>query len=103
MWKFLSSSKIIVQSTFWTPNLMRDGEVSLMENLVQHRDKFSRSNIMAINRCRVFLQVISLADVVSNDGKFVLKAFYFGTAAPARNHLCWPRQMKPIKKDWEQW
>jgi hypothetical protein len=40
---------------------------------------------------------------VSSDGKFVLKAFYFGTAAPARNHLCWPRKMKPIEKYWEQW
>jgi hypothetical protein len=87
----------------------RDGEVLDTKNstrgrrVVQHRDEFTRAQVLAINRCRVYLQVISLSDMTSNDGIFLLKSYYLGTEDPTRHWLRWPRQMKPRKQDWEQW
>jgi hypothetical protein len=102
-WKFIADSKITVMTKFWTPNLLRESDTSLMGHVDQHRDELTRAQVLGTNRCRVYLQVISIADVTSNYGRFLLKSYYLGTAAPTRHWLQWPRQMKLRKQDWEQW
>jgi hypothetical protein len=42
-WKFLADFKIAIRAKFWTPRLFREGDVSLMEFLVQHIGDFSRA------------------------------------------------------------
>jgi hypothetical protein len=101
-WKFLADSKITVMAKFWTPNLLCKGYVSIMGYVVQHKDEFTRAQVLVINRCRVYLQVISISYMTSNDGLFLFKSHYLGTAYPARHWLRWPQQMKPRKQDWEQ-
>jgi hypothetical protein len=83
--KFLADYKITVKAKFWTPNLLRESDTSLMGHMSQHRDKSTRAQLLDINRCWVYLQVISIADVTPNDGWFLLKSYYLGTASPARH------------------
>jgi hypothetical protein len=77
-WKFLADSNITVKAKFWTPSLLRESDVSLIGFMAQHRDEFTRAQVLAINRCRVYLQVISIADMTSNDGQFIFKSYYPG-------------------------
>jgi hypothetical protein len=50
-WKFLADSKITLMAKFWTTRLPREGDVSLMAFVAQHRGKFKRKQLIAINRC----------------------------------------------------
>jgi hypothetical protein len=88
-WKFLADSNITVMAKFWTPRLLREGRVSLMGSMAQHRGEFTQAQVLAIIRCRVYLQMISIADMTSTDGQFILKSYYLGTADPARHWLRW--------------
>jgi hypothetical protein len=86
-----------------SPRLLREGDVLLMGCVVQHRGEFTRAQVIAIKRCRVYFQVISIVDMTSNDRQFILKSYYLGTSDPARHWLQWPRKIKPRNQDWEQW
>jgi hypothetical protein len=43
-WKFLADSKITVMVKFWTPKFLREGDVSLIGHVVQHRGEFTRAH-----------------------------------------------------------
>jgi hypothetical protein len=72
-WKFLADSMITVLEKYWNPRLLREGNVSLMGFVVQQRGEFTGAQVLAINRCCVYLQVISIADMTNNDVQFILK------------------------------
>jgi hypothetical protein len=50
-WKFLADSNITVMAKCWTPSLLRERDVSLMGFVAQHRDEFTRAQVLAINQC----------------------------------------------------
>ena len=69
-------------TTHWHPKLQRLGDCSLMQQFLNHypityinkngKTKKSKSNIKLIqilNRCRIFLQVITLSDITDLSGK----------------------------------
>jgi hypothetical protein len=45
----------------------------------------------------------SLAEMVSGDGKRILKHVFEGDKSASCNATIWPNQQKPGKKDWEIW
>jgi hypothetical protein len=69
--KFLAFSKITVMAKLWNPRLPREVDVSLMGFVVHRRGDFARAQILAIDRCRVYFQVMSIADITSNNGQFI--------------------------------
>ena len=63
------------------------------------------SNIISIlNRCRIYLRVITKADIVSADGTHILPWIKTGHQHKDRlSTLNWPNQAKPPPKDWKIW
>jgi hypothetical protein len=56
------------------------------------------------NHCRLFLQVISLNDITSADGTYILPEVKLGQAPIGwTSKLDWPNQGKPTKQDWQLW
>jgi hypothetical protein len=72
-------------------------EISLRLNLYH-------SNINEINQCHLFLQVITISDIATTDGKFILPEVMEGTDIPYRTSaLSWPRQNCPHSNTWRKW
>jgi hypothetical protein len=57
-----------------------------------------------INRCHVYLQVISLSDIVSADGTKIVSPTLKGQQMLDRQSLlAWPAQHNPTNSDWDLW
>jgi len=51
----------------WIPPLTRIEDIALMDHFVQQR--YKPAQLTQLNRCRLYLQAITLADIVSADGQ----------------------------------
>jgi hypothetical protein len=56
-----------------------------------------------LNGCRLYMGISSLAEIVSGDGKRILKHLFEGDDSVCCSSIIWPTQQKPGKKDWEVW
>ncbi len=65
-------------------------------------ENWSRAEIRAFNRCRIFCHVIFVSNMATGDGKSLLMEFFHGTAQ-AESELTWPFQQRPGEKDWMVW
>jgi hypothetical protein len=102
-WEFLQRTKLTVTlAQQWLPVQTRTGDVSLMEHSVQQG--YTAYQLGQINRCRVYLQVLTLADIVSADGLCIIPDILVGAPLLDRKStLNWPSQQRPSNKDWAVW
>jgi len=86
----------------WIPLLSRVGDMPLMDYFIS---KGLPDRIMRIlNRCRLYLRVLTLSDITSADGTYILPSAKRGEEAPYRkSDLIWPMQGKPAQSDWNIW
>jgi hypothetical protein len=57
-----------------------------------------------LNRCRLFLQVITISDISSADGLYILPTVKEGTKLNTKiSKLEWTNQENPSKADWIIW
>jgi hypothetical protein len=64
----------------------------------------SRKEQILINRCRIYLQVESISDIASSDGKFIHEAWLNGKSKkPSRLTKRWPNQGDTGKEAWSIW
>jgi hypothetical protein len=102
-WRFLCKSQITLElSNQWIPSLARIGDMALMEHFV--KAGYPAAQLTQLNRCRLYLQVITLADIVSADGSLILPEAFIGVPLSDRkSDLKWPNQQRPPSKDWAVW
>jgi hypothetical protein len=98
-WQFLQRSQLsITLAKQWLPDQARDGDVSLMEHFVNQG--FKASQLLQLNRCRVYLQVLTLAAIVSADGLCIIPDILVGAPLlDQKSTLNWPNQQRPPTKD----
>lgn len=65
---------------------------------------FKGKELVCLNWCHLFLQVTTLADIVSADGKHIMHDAWHGH----KDSLClsyysWPNQGDPATQDWNLW
>ena len=69
-----------------------------------YQANFSADAILKINRCRMYLKVLTLADISLGDGGFIDPEMYHGRKSPYKDNTHqWPRQEKPPRSAWTQW
>ena len=74
-----------------------------MDSLLQDRS-FTREEIMNVNRCRLYLRVFFLSDIVSYDGTTIRQDAYDGWRSDQWiSRWKWPRQVRPPNRDWRMW
>ena len=82
--------------------LLRHHDCFIMRKAVEA--KFTFSQLDAINRCRIYLQVMTLAEIASADGESITEKAWVGTYdLTAVSSYKWPRQPKPPSRDWGVW
>jgi hypothetical protein len=79
----------------------RINDVSIMTSLKDIG--FTRSTLKAVNRCRLYLRVCTLADIVDGNGRQLHPEVFSKTPFGRRDNYVWPTQGHPTRQDWVTW
>jgi len=61
-------------------------------------------DMRALNRCRIYLQVLTISDITETDGKTIMRAVKTGQLLDDRTStLLWPKQGRPSPQEWNIW
>jgi len=103
LWAFITHLNFkISYPNQWILMLPRAGDAYLMETFSNQR--YSTSVMRTLNRCWLFLQVITISDISSAAGLYILPAVKEGFKLKTRiSKLEWPNQDNPSKVDWNIW
>ena len=103
LWESCSKHNITLRGKYAMPVLQREHDIGLMDTLISSRT-FSKQQEAAINRCRIYLQAVTLSDIVDGAGLSVSKQAYDGYRDIFRvSKWTWPNQERPPLKDWRLW
>ena len=103
LWHECDKHEIALHGKYAQPQLTRENDFCLMERLC-NSNHFTKQQILIINRCRIYLQVITLADISDSSGGFVTEYAYAGNKSTDRNSkYVWPNQIKPPPRHWTLW
>jgi hypothetical protein len=85
-----------------TPELYREHDQYLMDS--PYLDRKTRREKLYIHRCRLYLQVETLSDIVTSAGTQILTSWYNPIAErPSKSLLRWPKQKRPNQQAWNAW
>lgn len=103
LWIFLHKVQLhVTTSTHWMPKTLRQYDKILMDYFIALG--YTASALGALNRCRIYLQIITLSDIVSADGSSIMPGVFHGIPLEDRvSTLKWPCQQRPPARDWELW
>jgi len=102
MWKFTSDLGFQFQG--WKNDLQhqRLEDKFIMEELMQYG--FSIKELQVLNRCRKYLQVLTLADITNGTGDRISQNFLDGKRDPTRKStFSWSEIPKPGYNAWIKW
>jgi len=103
LWAFLSKvGYSVTVSQQWLPVPPRKYDKGLMDQFIQLG--FEPLQLGILNRCRLYLQVLYLSDLVSADGTIIIPAVKNGHRIIDRvSNLNWPIQDRPPPSAWTLW
>ena len=103
LWQFCHEQSINLTNTY-TPNipLQQDNNVFLMEIFANHG--FTKGQLERINRCRIYLQVYALSDILNgHDTGYSKLAYSCYKDREIPHHYSWPHQPRPGPKSIAIW
>jgi hypothetical protein len=103
IWKHLSqiNLKLDIENA-WLPQTVRQHDLILMDYFIHLN--LTPSVLRQINNCRIHLQVITLADIVTADGTRITSQALAGERDDTRTStLYWPIQLRPPDAAWYHW
>ena len=97
-WQFCSEFGIQLESTLPTLQLQCPNDQFLMEAFQQHYSK----GLDRLNRCRMYLNVCTLAEITTADGRYITQSAWNGQRATIKtNQYTWPNQHRPSNQNWQ--
>jgi hypothetical protein len=106
LWKFTYDTGIEIEDDIENFELTRQGDHTLTSAFIAAYKEgiVSKSELKKANKCRLYLRVLTVADIASGDGRFVDDDMFKGLRNDARERaLNWPVQGKPKSTDWGVW
>ena len=102
-WEWLSEQNLKLHiPNLWVPQLQRENDRCLM--LCARTLCTSNAMLQAMLRCRLYLKVTTLSDMLDATGKYVLPEMWKGTIRTDRQtRLNYPNQGRPPTEDWTKW
>ena len=103
LWRFISPHNIHLRNPEQVlPTLQRVGDAFIMEKVTQS-EAFSEEEEIRINRCRIYFQAMTLADIVTGDGsKITPQALALDRALRPESRYMWPNEL-PSRADRNLW
>jgi hypothetical protein len=103
LWEFVSQVKLTFSyPSAWRPPLPWQDDIFLIDFFISLR--VPHKELEALNHCRLYLQVLTLSDIVAANARFILIRAKDGVKDSTRvSCLRWPEQGRPTSKDWATW
>jgi hypothetical protein len=101
-WQMCSESKVSISDTYPEFVPRRQGDVLIMEGMAALR--LPSATMTIVNRCRMYLWVVYLADIVSGNGTSITDSAWKGKRDNTRNTpYDWPEQGTLSESCWAIW
>ena len=102
-WKFMTQYKLTINLNLPRFPLRRHGDKYLMIALTE--STIPTNLWKKFNQCRLYLNVISLADICTGDGRTIRQSAFEGqyNHGTSRNTITWPPRDSPPKASWRIW
>jgi hypothetical protein len=102
-WRFMSENNISMLYKIGDFNLQCVEDKLLMDEFLQL--PFSPTEFKDINKCRIYLRVLTLADIVTGNGKHITNDAFIGRrrTRQANHSYQWPNWGQPTFKQWKVW
>ena len=102
IWREIDATPIRLEAKTAELQLQRANDQFLMSEFIRHG--FKNKRLVRLNRCRVYLQVYTLADVCTGDGRKLISAIMDGrNPMKGSSRLQWPNQGQLPPADWKLW
>jgi hypothetical protein len=100
----LSINGTIQLEKSWYLETQRTNDLFLMDTIMNHLPHFPPKTLKHLNACRIFLQVITLADITDGSGCGILKCSLIGVQhSDQRSSYKWPKQIRQSSEAWRLW
>jgi hypothetical protein len=80
---------------------LRSGNMPIMK--IFYNAGVRGSELISINKCRLYLKFFFLSDMVSGGKAFILQSALKGTQYDTADQFMWPYQGHPSERDWSVW
>lgn len=103
---YMKKSELIITLLLQINLLYKRINNQFIMTIVMDSKKYSPQETQDINNVRLFLQVLTLADISSHAGRYILDQFLFkNKALPAsfKSPYTWHKQVSPGEKSWALW
>ncbi len=103
IWQCVSRVKFSLRiKQAWTPSLQRENDIMIIDHFISLN--YKPKDLQSLNRCRLYLQALTLADLVSADGRTMIPETVNGyRLVDRRSTLKWPVQQRPSPQAWKLW
>jgi hypothetical protein len=104
LWSELEPKGIILrpcQSLYWTPTCLFPSDKAIMDIAVEH---YNTKGSAMINKCRLFLQIVSICDLLVAGTDLIHPAYLEGERPNSRfPTIIWPPIPRPPSRFWQTW
>ena len=102
LWQFTSTHGIILQDYSPPLSTSTDNDKFIMALCIN--ENLPRRDLIRINKCRKFLKVLTVGDLITGDGKAIITSIKYGQRSSAyTSKMHWPNQQDPGQKAWSVW
>jgi hypothetical protein len=102
-WQFISDNGLQLQTDLPGIHPRRHQDLFLMDIFINSA-KYSLQELQQLNWCRLYLQVITVADITDASGHKILHHIWQGNKdIQPRAQYAWPNQGKPSRGSWIVW
>ena len=103
LWEMTHKYNIQLKGYYEKPSVSRINDYALMDRLVE-MDLHNENDMIKINRCRIFLNVMNLSDIANGNGNRISHHILNHRKDPDRiSKYQWPHQPYPTKNEWDAW
>lgn len=102
LWQFISENHILMQDH--TPPLPTSTNNDKFIMDICLHNNIPRRDLIRINKCRKYLKVLTIGDIITGDGKSIISTIKYGQRSSAfTSKLQWPNQQDPGHKALSVW
>ena len=86
----------------WKPKPQREEDSFIMDHFIKYG--YKTAELAHLNRCRIWLRVMTVADIATADGKYINEQYVRPAhKRPMESRWRWPRQLRPIQEHVDLW
>ena len=102
LWKFVYEHKILLLDRSPHLTLSSDKDILIMDLFLQ--GNFKKRELITLNKCRKYLKILSVGDMLTGNGQYVSKAIKYGQRYSfSSSTMHWPNQEDPGAQAWSLW